>query len=101
VVSVNKRYPTDRDWARRLSWDLSRAIHADIASVDAPVVAPPDKRALRNATHGVAVDMESHIAAAAAEAHGLPFAACRGYHRSRAQGAAAGRAGEPPHERNA
>jgi adenosylhomocysteine nucleosidase len=77
VVSVNKRYPTDRDWARRLSRDLGCAIHADIAGVDSPVVAPTDKRGLRRATHGVAVDMESHIAAAAAEAHGLPFAACR------------------------
>jgi adenosylhomocysteine nucleosidase len=77
VVSVNKRYSTDRDWARRLSQDLGFAIHADIVGVDAPVTTPADKRGLRNATHAVAVDMESHIAAAAAQAHGLPFAACR------------------------
>jgi adenosylhomocysteine nucleosidase len=77
VVAPHKRYPTDRDWARRLLQALGSAIHADIAGVDAPVVEPADKRWLRDATSSVAVDMESHIAAAAAEAHGLPFAACR------------------------
>jgi adenosylhomocysteine nucleosidase len=77
VVAAHKRYPTDRDWARRLLQTLGCAVHADIAGVDAPVVEPVAKRWLRDATSSVAVDMESHIAAAAAEAHGLPFAACR------------------------
>ena len=77
VVAAHKRYPTDRDWARRLLQALGCAVHADIAGVDAPVVEPADKRALRDATTSVAVDMESHIAAEAAQAHGLPFAACR------------------------
>jgi adenosylhomocysteine nucleosidase len=56
---------------------LGCAVHADIAGVDAPVIEPAHKRSLRDATASVAVDMESHIAAAAAQAHGLPFAACR------------------------
>jgi adenosylhomocysteine nucleosidase len=77
VVAARKRYPTDPDWARRLLQALGSAVHADIAGVDAPVVEPAEKRRLRDATSSVAVDMESHIAAAAAEAHGLPFAACR------------------------
>jgi len=77
VVAAHKRYPTDRDWARRLMQALGCAVYADIAGVDAPVVEPADKRWLRDATSSVAVDMESHIAAAAAEAHGLPIAACR------------------------
>jgi adenosylhomocysteine nucleosidase len=77
VVAARRRYPTDRDWARRLVHALGSAVHADIAGVDDPVAEPADKRWLRNATASVAVDMESHIAAAAAEAHGLPFAACR------------------------
>ena len=38
---------------------------------------PDEKRLLHDATSSVAVDMESHVAAEAAEAHGLPFAACR------------------------
>ena len=77
VVTARRRYPTDRDWARRLVQALGSAVHADIAGVDDPVAEPADKRWLRDATASVAVDMESHIAAAAAEAHGLPFAACR------------------------
>jgi adenosylhomocysteine nucleosidase len=77
VVAAHKRYPTDRDWARRLLQALGCAIHADIAGVDAPVIDPAGKRSLRDATSSVAVDMESHIAAEAAQAHGLPFAACR------------------------
>ena len=77
VVAAHRRYPTDRDWARRLVHALGSAVHADIAGVDDPVAQPGDKRWLRDATASVAVDMESHIAAAAAEAHGLPFAACR------------------------
>jgi hopanoid-associated phosphorylase len=77
VVSARRRYATDGDWARRLLQALGCAIHADIAGVDEPAIEPLDKRRLRDATSSVAVDMESHIAAAAAEAHGLPFAACR------------------------
>jgi hopanoid-associated phosphorylase len=77
VVSAHRRYATDGDWARRLLQALGCAIHADIAGVDEPAIEPADKRRLRDATSSVAVDMESHIAAAAAEAHGLPFAACR------------------------
>ncbi len=77
VVAPHKRYPTDRDWARRLLKALGSAIHADIAGVDEAVAEPIGKRWLRDATASVAVDMESHIAAEAAEAHGLPFAACR------------------------
>ena len=77
VVAAHRRYPTDRDWARRLLLALGSAVHADIAGVTDPVAEPADKRWLRDASASVAVDMESHIAADAAEAHGLPFAACR------------------------
>ncbi|MGO8862504.1 MAG: adenosylhopane nucleosidase, partial [Acidimicrobiales bacterium] len=68
VVAAHKRYPTDRDWARRLLRALDCAVHADIAGVDAPVVEPGDKRRLRNATSSIAVDMESHIAASCSSA---------------------------------
>jgi adenosylhomocysteine nucleosidase len=77
VVAAHRRYATDGDWARRLLQQLGCAVHADIAGVDDPVVEPGDKRRLRDATSSVAVDMESHVAGEAAEAHGLPFAACR------------------------
>jgi adenosylhomocysteine nucleosidase len=73
VVAAHNRC----DWARRLLQALGCAVHADVAGVDAPVVDPVAKRQLRDTTSSIAVDMESHIAAAAAEAHGLSFAACR------------------------
>jgi hypothetical protein len=76
VIAAHKRYPTDRDWSRRLLRALGGAVHADIAGVDAPVVQPHEKRLLHHSTSSVAVDMESHVAAEAAAAHhALPSAA--------------------------
>jgi hopanoid-associated phosphorylase len=63
--------------ARRLSAHPNRVILADLAGVDAAVVSPTDKHALRRATGALAVDMESHVAAAFAGRHDLPFAAVR------------------------
>jgi adenosylhomocysteine nucleosidase len=77
VVSDTGQFPTDRAWSRRLLEALPAAIHADIAGVDHPIVESSTKRRLGAATRTVAVDMESHIAARIAVAHGLPFAACR------------------------
>jgi adenosylhomocysteine nucleosidase len=77
VIAGHKRYPTDPDWTLRLLRALGGAVHADIAGVDALVVQPYEKRLLHHATSSVAVDMESHVAGEAAEAHGMPFAACR------------------------
>lgn len=48
-----------------------------VAGVDAPVLDVAGKTALRLATGAMAVDMESHAAAAYAAMHGLPFAALR------------------------
>ena len=50
---------------------------ADIAGVDAPVIESDAKRKIHESSRAVAVDMESHIAARVAAAHGVPFAACR------------------------
>jgi len=77
VVNGGERYATDAAWSRRLLDALPSAIFADVSGVDAPVVARSDKRELHERTGTVAVDMESHIAARIAAAHGLPFAACR------------------------
>ena len=77
VVAAGRRFATDRTWSHSLLQALAGAVHADIAGVDAPVAEPAHKRRLGEATATVAVDMESHIAAAIAETHGLPFAACR------------------------
>jgi adenosylhomocysteine nucleosidase len=63
--------------AARLSDHPKRVIMADLAGVESAVLSPSDKRALRSATGALAVDMESHVAAAFAAQHGLPFAAVR------------------------
>ncbi|WP_324617432.1 phosphorylase family protein [Microvirga alba] len=81
VVAVGARWAAHpgivQDWARCLSRSRRRVILAEIAGVDAPALTPTDKATLRSATGAAAVDMESHIAAAFAAAHGIPFAAIR------------------------
>src|SRR5205807_10653158 len=53
------------------------SLHGDISGADVPVAHPSDKQALRRAHRTVAVDTESHIAAAVAARRGIPFAAVR------------------------
>jgi adenosylhomocysteine nucleosidase len=53
------------------------AVAARVAGVDAPVMDPAAKRALRDKTGAAAVDMESHVAARFAAAAGLPMCALR------------------------
>ncbi|HXY59257.1 MAG TPA: phosphorylase [Methylocystis sp.] len=48
-----------------------------IAGVDAPAMTAARKSELRRSSNAIAVDMESHIAGAFAEAQGLPFAIVR------------------------
>ncbi|TDV24723.1 hopanoid-associated phosphorylase [Paraburkholderia caballeronis] len=78
------RVATDSAWAGRLAGALGasplaakmrRGVEATVA---APVTGAAAKDALFRSTGGaLAVDMESHVAAAAAAAHGVPFAVCR------------------------
>jgi adenosylhomocysteine nucleosidase len=77
VVTPAARWPCDPEWVRVLAARLPGARMADLASVDAPISEPAAKRALQRATGAAAVDTESHIAAAIAAAHGLPFVAFR------------------------
>jgi hopanoid-associated phosphorylase len=77
VVADGVRYATDAEWSRRLRDALPGAVYADVSGVDAPIVHRDEKRALHQSAGTVAVDMESHIAARIAAAHGVPFAACR------------------------
>jgi hopanoid-associated phosphorylase len=77
IVSDRDRHTTDPDWSERLLRALPGAVHATIAGSDAPVADPPAKRALYERTGAIVVDMESHLAARIAAAHGLPFTACR------------------------
>ncbi|WP_245257500.1 phosphorylase [Methylocapsa acidiphila] len=77
VAEDGQRYYGDPKWSRRLSTALGGAPIVDMAGVDAPVVDHATKHALHLRTGAFAVDMESHIAARVAAAHGLPFAAFR------------------------
>ena len=77
IVTPAQRWPCDAAWSRILAERLPGARTADLAGADTPVTEPAAKRALHSATGATAVDTESHIAAAIAAAHGLPFAAFR------------------------
>jgi adenosylhomocysteine nucleosidase len=78
IVTPNgERYASDAGWSMRLSAALGGAPVVDIAGIDAPVGDPAAKRELHVTTGAAAADMESHVAARVAAAHGLPFAAFR------------------------
>ena len=77
VVTDTGRVRADEAWARALLAAMPGSVHADISGVDAPVADPAGKQALRRSHRTVAVDTESHIAAAVAARRGLPFAAVR------------------------
>lgn len=81
VAGPDRRYEVSLDLAHRLTARLSQhpklVVLANLAGVDAAVMSAEAKTALRDATGAHAVDMESHVAAAFAAAHGLPFAAVR------------------------
>ncbi len=68
--------PTDADWAAALATRLG-AQRAIFAAVDAPLADIAGKAKLHRSTGAATVDMETHIAARAAVAHGLRLAAIR------------------------
>jgi hypothetical protein len=77
VVTDADRYHTDEAWTRALLAALPGSRHGDISGADEPVADPTGKLALRRAHRTVAVDTESHLAAAVAARRGIPFAAVR------------------------
>jgi len=77
IVTRGARWPCDAAWAKILAERLPGAITVELAGMDTPVMDPAAKRALHRATGAAAVDTESHIAAALARSHELPFAAFR------------------------
>ena len=77
VVTATARWPCDAGWTQMLLRRAPGARFAELAGVDATLCLPVDKRALHDATGAMAVDTESHVAAAVAAAHRLPFAAFR------------------------
>jgi adenosylhomocysteine nucleosidase len=77
VAADGARYYGDPVWSERLSGALGGAAIADIAGVDLPVAGLAERRALHLKTGALAADTESHVAARAAAARSLPFAAFR------------------------
>jgi hopanoid-associated phosphorylase len=77
IVFDGGHCPADTEWAQRLSGAIAGAHFGSIAGADSMLTEPSQKRAVYDATHALAVDMESHIAAAFAMERGIPFAALR------------------------
>ncbi len=77
VIGVGGAVATDARWSQVLLKARPDAVHAPIVGVDEPIVGPFGKLRKFRKTGAVAVDMESHIAADVATAHGLPFAVFR------------------------
>ena len=77
IVAQEGRYAADAAWLEALALRLPQAVTAAIAGRDAIVAEPAIKAALHRDSGAAAVDMESHVAARVAAAHGLPFAALR------------------------
>ena len=80
-LDAEGRFSADPEISRRLSEALSgapgRILAGGLAGSDVAVMTVADKAALRARTGALAVDMESHVAAAFAARHALPFAALR------------------------
>jgi hopanoid-associated phosphorylase len=77
VISERGCHEVDQQWSERLVGALPGTLQGAIAGVDAPACDACAKRALFVHTGALVVDMESHLAARIAAAHGLPFVACR------------------------
>jgi adenosylhomocysteine nucleosidase len=77
ILSGTARLMTDQNWSQTLLHAIPGAVYGMIVGASAPIAHPDAKRALHMNTGAVAVDMESHIVAGVAAAHGLPVAALR------------------------
>jgi adenosylhomocysteine nucleosidase len=77
VVAPTGHWKVDAAWGEALSRRLPRARTGDLAGADTIIRSPAGKNALGAATGAFAVDTESHIVAAFAAAHGVPFAVFR------------------------
>lgn len=77
VVTGTARWPVDVAWAAALRRKLPGAVAGSVAGADAIIASPAQKRALGLTTGAFAVDMESHVVAAFAARHNVPFAVFR------------------------
>jgi hopanoid-associated phosphorylase len=77
VVTANEAFETDAKWTARLAAALADARIGAILGRGAIADTAEVKAMLHQASGADAVDMESHLAAQAARARGVPFAALR------------------------
>jgi len=77
VIDAQHVRPTDKAWTEKLLGMIPGAGHAPIVGVDTAVTNPRDKRHMHVTTGAATVDIESHLVARLASAHGLNFAAVR------------------------
>jgi hopanoid-associated phosphorylase len=77
VVIGTERYETDADWLQRMWRAIPRSKPGIVAGSDSVIMHRPEKTALYERTGAIAVDMESHIAARAANQYKKPFAVLR------------------------
>jgi len=77
VIVDGEERPTDARWSHRLQRIIPDTVYGPLLGVREPIALAQDKRALHQKTGALAVDMESHVVARAAAAHGVPLAAIR------------------------
>jgi hopanoid-associated phosphorylase len=77
VVTENEHYACDPGWSKILRTKLPGAHSVVMAGVEEPAQHISAKKDLFRLTGAHAVDMESHIAARYAAAHGIPFVVLR------------------------
>jgi adenosylhomocysteine nucleosidase len=77
VLDSHGALPTHPVWSRNLLETIPEVRYGPVVGVPAPVADPLAKRDLHARTGAIAVDMESHIVAEFAAAHGMSFAVVR------------------------
>lgn len=77
VLARGAATPTDERWRAALAERLPNAVCADVYGSDAVVAACDAKARLHTETQACVVDTESHVVAAVAQRHALPFAVLR------------------------
>jgi adenosylhomocysteine nucleosidase len=77
VIDAQTSRPTHTVWSRNLLETIPEVRYGPVVGVPAPVTDPLAKQQLRARTGAIAVDMESHIVAEFAAAHGMSFAVAR------------------------
>jgi adenosylhomocysteine nucleosidase len=77
VIHGKTSRPTHMIWSRNLLETIPEVRYGPVVGVPAPVADPLAKQDLHVRTGAIAVDMESHIVAEFAAAHGMSFAVAR------------------------